>query len=74
MAVKKNSSARIRANNRYNLKAYDRINIAVPKGQKTTIERAAARAGESVNAYVGRAVLARLGFEAWADADTDDID
>ena len=34
MAENKNSKARIAANNRYNAKAYDRINIAVKKGDK----------------------------------------
>ncbi len=51
--------------NRYNAKAYDRINIVVPKGQKETIEAAAKAAGESVNGYVNRAVLLRMGLEDW---------
>lgn len=38
MAENKNSTARIKANNKYNAKAYDRINIAVPKGQKEVIK------------------------------------
>jgi hypothetical protein len=37
MPERKNSAARIRANNRYNEKAYDRINIAVPKGGKAAV-------------------------------------
>ena len=35
MAERKNSEARIRANNKYNEKAYDRINIAVPQRQES---------------------------------------
>jgi predicted HicB family RNase H-like nuclease len=62
---KKNSAARIRANNRYNEKAYDRINIAVPKGQKAAIQAAAEQVGESINAYVNKAVQARMGLEEW---------
>ena len=53
--------------NRYNAKAYDRINIVVPKGQKETIEAAAKAAGESVNGYVNRAVLLRMGMEDWPE-------
>lgn len=56
MAERKNSEARIRANNKYNDKAYDRINIAVPKGQKDTIKAHAEARGESVNGFVNRAI------------------
>ena len=71
MAEKKNSDARIRANNRYNEKAYDRINIAIPKGQKTTIQAAAEQEGESINGYVNKAVLDRLGFDEWPEVNAD---
>lgn len=56
MAENKNSEARIKANNRYNQKAYDRINIAVPKGKKAIIAEKAAQNGESINAFVNRAI------------------
>ena len=56
MAERKNSEARIRANNKYNDKAYDRINVAVPKGQKDTIKAHAEGRGESVNGFVNRAI------------------
>ena len=56
MAEKKNSEARIKANNRYNEKAYDRFNIAVPKGKKAIIAEKAAQNGESINAFVNRAI------------------
>ena len=56
MAENKNSRARIEANNRYNAKAYDRINIAVPKGQKDIIKAHAERKGESINGFVNRAI------------------
>lgn len=56
----KNSDARIRANNKYNEKAYDRINIAVPKGKKADIKAAADAAGESVNLYVQKAIDQRM--------------
>lgn len=65
VSERKNSEARIRANNRYNDKAYDRINIAVPKGQKAVIQAAAEQEGESINGYVNGAVLRRMGLEEW---------
>lgn len=54
--VKKLSDARIAANNRYNNKTYDRINIAVPKGDKEKIRAFAAERGESVNGFIRRAI------------------
>lgn len=45
---------------RYNEKAYDRINIAVPKGQKEKIQKAADRVGESINSYVKGAIFQRM--------------
>ncbi len=56
MAENKNSKARIEANNRYNAKAYDRINIAVPKGQKDIIKAHAEQNGESINGFVNRTI------------------
>lgn len=56
----KNSEARIRANNRYNEKAYDRINIAVPKGSKETLLTHAKSRGESLNAFANRALKETL--------------
>lgn len=49
---KKNSAARIQANNRYNAKAYDRINIAIPKGRKADIEERAKLYGYTVNSWL----------------------
>lgn len=51
--------------NRYNAKVYDQLPIRIPKGHKATVESAAAAAGESVNGYVQRAILNRLGLEDW---------
>lgn len=56
----KNSAARIRANNKYNDKTYDRINIAIKKGGKEKIQAAAAAVGESINSYVINAILKRM--------------
>ncbi len=43
--------------NRYNAKAYDRINLTVPKGDKETIKAHADRHdGGSVNGFINRAI------------------
>ena len=41
---------------RYNAKAYDDLRIRVPKGQKDAIKAHSEARGESVNAFVGRAI------------------
>lgn len=56
MGENKNSPARIRANNKYNAKAYDRVSLAVPKGQREVIRIHAAARGESVNGFITRAI------------------
>ena len=41
---------------RYNDKAYDRINLTVPKGKKEVIKEHADKTGESVNSFINRAI------------------
>lgn len=41
---------------RYNSKAYDSINLRVPKGDKAKIQAHAEKQGESVNGFVKRAI------------------
>lgn len=60
----KNSEARIRANNKYNEKAYDRINIAVPKGYKDILQEIAGRYGLSVNGYLKHLIDTAIDQEA----------
>lgn len=55
MAYKEKSDA-IKYNNQFNKEKYDRINLTVPKGEKEVIQAAAAEHGESVNAYIARAI------------------
>ena len=50
------SEARKRANAKYNLKAYDRIELKVAKGKKEEIRLFAEANGESINAFVNRAI------------------
>jgi uncharacterized protein (DUF1778 family) len=42
--------------NRYNEKAYDRISLVVPKGQKEIIKAHAEAKGESLNGFIQRAI------------------
>lgn len=42
--------------NRYIAKSYDRINVTIPKGEKETIKAHADANGESVNAFIVRAI------------------
>ena len=39
---------------KYNAKAYDRINIAVPKGRKADLQAVADQHGQSLNGYINR--------------------
>ena len=41
---------------RYNAKAYDEIKVRVPKGHKDFVQAHAASKGESVNAFINRAI------------------
>lgn len=54
------SKAQTAANKRYNLKAYDRIEITVTKGNREIIAQAAAAAGMSVNAFIKEAIEAQI--------------
>ena len=49
----KTSSA---SHNKYISKAYDRVNLTMPKGRKEEVRTHAEARGESVNAFVGRAI------------------
>lgn len=48
--------ASTRAQNKYIDKAYDRINLTVPKGKKDRIKEHAESLGESVNGFINRAI------------------
>jgi uncharacterized protein (DUF1778 family) len=60
MDKKKNSDAKIRANNKYSATHYDRINMALPKGSRSLIEYCAEQHSESINRYVCRVVLEQV--------------
>ncbi len=44
------------AKNKYNSKAYDRIALQVKKGQKDVLKAHADKQGESLNAFINRAI------------------
>lgn len=52
----KNSRARIAANNRYNARAYDRVNIAIKKGTRDIIRDVAQSQGLTPSAYIKKAI------------------
>ena len=48
--------ASTKAQNKYIAKAYDRVNLTMPKGKKESIQAYADAHGESVNAFINRAI------------------
>lgn len=49
--------------NRYNEKAYDRISLTVPKGEKEVVAAHASKNGESVNGFINRAIRETIARE-----------
>lgn len=49
-----------KSKNEWIARAYDRINLTVPKGHKNAIQAAAQAQGESVNEYIKKAIEARM--------------
>ena len=54
------SKAQQKAVNKYMKANYDRVNLTVIKGQKEKIKAAADACGESVNAYINKAIDERM--------------
>ena len=48
--------ASTKAQKKYIAKAYDRVNLVPPKGQKAIIKAHAESQGESVNGFISRAI------------------
>lgn len=55
------SKAQQKATNKYIAKAYDRINLTVPKGKKDTIQAHAEAQGQSVNGFINVAIDEKMG-------------
>lgn len=49
-------TARTKANNRWNAKAYDRVNLTMPQGRKAEIKAHAEARGESTNGFINRSI------------------
>ena len=62
------TDARKRANAKYNLKAYDRVELKVKKGKKEIIKQYAEEHGESLNAFINRAISEAMGEIPRAEA------
>lgn len=54
--------------NRYNEKVYDRISLVVPKGKKEELQAYAASQGESLNAFVNRAITEAINKQGAEEA------
>ena len=50
------SKAQQKAVNKYMKSNYDRVYLVMPRGKKDIIQAHAAQQGESVNAYINRAI------------------
>lgn len=50
------SKAQQKATAKYKAKAYDRLEISVPKGRKAELQAHAQQGGESLNGFVNRAI------------------
>ena len=49
--------------NKYNAKAYDRLNLVVPKGQREQIQAYAKKHGMSLNGYINNLIKVDMGDE-----------
>ena len=58
------SKAQQKAQNKWIAKAYDRVNLTIPKGRKEQIKAHAEAQGESVNAFITRAIDERMERDA----------
>ena len=61
------AKAQTKATNKYHAKAYDDLRIIVKKGQKEVIKVHAEKHGESISAFVGRAIAETMERDSAAD-------
>ena len=60
------SEAHIKASNKYNSKAYDRVSLMLPKGNRDVIRAYAESKGMSLNGYINKLIADDMG-EALTD-------
>ena len=66
---KKVSVAQQKAVNKYVKENYDRINVNMPKGRKETVKAHADTQGESLNAFINRAITETMARDTAATVD-----
>lgn len=59
-----------KSKNTWITKAYDRINLTVPKGQKDLIQAHAEAQGESTNGFINRAISETMELDNSSSTDT----
>ncbi len=58
------SKAQQKAQNKWIAKAYDRVNLTLPKGRKAELQAHATARGESVNGFINRAIGEAMGRDS----------
>ena len=59
------SEAKKRANKKWNMnKRYDNIHLVLQKGLKAQIQALTSQSGESINAFINRAIIAQIEAES----------
>ncbi len=58
--------------NKYNAKAYDRVNVTFKKGEKEVISNYAKSQGLSLNAYINKLILIDMGDKLEATTNEND--
>lgn len=53
-----------KAQNKYIAKAYDRVNLTLPKGRKAELQAYVKQRGESLNGFISRAIEEQI----WRDS------
>lgn len=58
--------------NAWNAKAYDRVNLTMPKGRKEIVQTHAEARGESVNGFINRAISETMERDSTAPGAAED--
>lgn len=69
MAKQKYTEAKKSSNLKWDTANLDRMSLALPKGSRDAIKAHAAALGESVNGFIGRAILETMERDKAAPAD-----
>lgn len=66
------SRARVKANNKWNKKAYDAITFRMKKGEKEVISEHVKSTGESINSFIIRAIMTQIELDKQSAGSHDD--